>query len=360
VHLRVAAAERLRVETIYVSTLVFVFEDWWLSPPQTPAGLSLCIAVDRWREEEARGRGCGRAVSPDCASVERLRGWAKKVPRVVLWDEVQMADDLRCEDCCASRIGVGGRSDNVFFFRPKRPVASSSSQSTTSSTVSTLPQADRRRAHQGGRGHAPALRLVRPRPLRARSPPLPMRRAGGQRREPLVLEEEHELDRDHREQWDDDICPPGSQSRQMATRSSPGRCGWRRVGKGCCTYRSTNTSGSRRRVASSSRRVVWRHRRGDGTRAAGRATSAPEMTVLTTTCARPGPAGAGYTSFNENTLTGLRDEYRVHIATSSPTWRGSSCVSSVTVLRVAAFSQTLGLAVDFAFPSFLLVLLFIV
>jgi hypothetical protein len=27
------------------------------------------------------------------------RGWAKK--RVVLWDEVQMADDLRCEGCCA-------------------------------------------------------------------------------------------------------------------------------------------------------------------------------------------------------------------------------------------------------------------
>ena len=34
-------------ETIYVGTLVFVFEDWWLSPPQTPAGLTLCIAVDR-------------------------------------------------------------------------------------------------------------------------------------------------------------------------------------------------------------------------------------------------------------------------------------------------------------------------
>jgi hypothetical protein len=29
------------------------------------------------------------------------RGWAKKVPRVVLWDEVQMVDDLRCEDFCA-------------------------------------------------------------------------------------------------------------------------------------------------------------------------------------------------------------------------------------------------------------------
>jgi hypothetical protein len=90
-------------------------------------------------------------------------------------------------------------SDNVFFFRPKRPTASSSSQSTTSSTFSTLPQSDRRRA-QGGRGHAPALRLVRPRPLSARSPPSPMRRAGGQWREPLLLEEEHELDRDHREQ----------------------------------------------------------------------------------------------------------------------------------------------------------------
>ena len=46
----------------------------------------------------------------------------------------------------ASRTGVGGRSDNVFFFHSKRPTTSSSSQSTTSSTFSALPHADRRRA----------------------------------------------------------------------------------------------------------------------------------------------------------------------------------------------------------------------
>ena len=50
----------------------------------------------------ARCRGCGRAVSPDCASIggEAARV-GEEVPRVVLWDEVRMADDLRCEDCCA-------------------------------------------------------------------------------------------------------------------------------------------------------------------------------------------------------------------------------------------------------------------
>ena len=105
----------------------------------------------------------------------------------------------------ASRTGVGGRSDNVFFFHPKRPTTSSSSQSTTSSTFSALPQADRRWAHQGGRGHARADHLGPPPAGAARPPPSSMRQADRQRREPLVLvEEEHELDRDHREQWDEE------------------------------------------------------------------------------------------------------------------------------------------------------------
>ena len=96
-------------------------------------------------------------------------------------------------------------SDNVFFFRPKRPTASSSSQSTTSSTFSTLPQTDRRWAHQGGRGHARADHLGPPPAGAARPPPSAMRQVDRQWREPLVLvEEEHELDRDHREQWDEE------------------------------------------------------------------------------------------------------------------------------------------------------------
>ena len=103
----------------------------------------------------------------------------------------------------ASRTGVGGRSDNVFFFYPKRPTTSSSSQSTISSTFSALPQADRRWAHQGGRRHARADHLGPPPAGAARPPPSAMRQVDRQWREPLVLvEEEHELDRDHREQWD--------------------------------------------------------------------------------------------------------------------------------------------------------------
>ena len=80
----------------------------------------------------------------------------------------------------ASRTGVGGRSDNVFFFHSKRPTTSSSSQSTTSSTFSALPQADRRWAHQGGRGHARADHLGPP-PAGADTPIAVMREWGGAR-----------------------------------------------------------------------------------------------------------------------------------------------------------------------------------
>ena len=99
----------------------------------------------------------------------------------------------------------------MFFFYPKRPTTSSSSQSTISSTFSALPQADRRWAHQGGRGHARADHLGPPPAGAARPPPSAMRQADGQWREPLVLEEEHELDRDHREQRDEDMsrCAAG-------------------------------------------------------------------------------------------------------------------------------------------------------
>jgi hypothetical protein len=93
----------------------------------------------------------------------------------------------------------------VFYFYPKRPTTSSSSQSTISSTFSALPQADRRWAHQGGRRHARADHLGPPPAGAARPPPSAMRQVDRQWREPLVLvEEEHELDRDHREQWDEE------------------------------------------------------------------------------------------------------------------------------------------------------------
>eukprot|EP01046_Picozoa_sp_COSAG06_P032044 COSAG06_NODE_3173_length_5735_cov_131.450142_6_plen_92_part_00 len=78
-------------------------------------------------------------------SVERLHGWAKRCRAWSFgtrcgWRMTSVARTA----ARASRTGVGGRPDNLLFFRPKRPAASSSSQSTTSSTVSALPQADRR------------------------------------------------------------------------------------------------------------------------------------------------------------------------------------------------------------------------
>jgi len=147
----------------------------------------------------------------------------------------------------ASRTGVGGRSDNVFFFHPKRPTTSSSSQSTTSSTFSALPQADRRWAHQGGRGHARADHLGPPPAGAARPPPSSMRQADRQRREPLVLvEEEHELDRDHREQWDEErtrvtsvFNHSGRSRRCLTITAMSSSTKFRRPHSGGCTARAS-------------------------------------------------------------------------------------------------------------------------
>jgi hypothetical protein len=85
------------------------------------------------------------------------------------------------------------------FLTATRPAAISSA-STSSSTMCTRPPADRTHAHRGAWGHARADHLGPPPAEAARPPPSAMSQPDGQRREPLVLEEEHELDRDHREQ----------------------------------------------------------------------------------------------------------------------------------------------------------------
>ena len=84
-------------ETIYVGTLVLAFEDWWLSPPPHSRGTLPGPSSQKVGGGGARWRGRGRAVSPDCASVGKLRSLAKKVVRVGMCGEVQV-DDLVC--CC--------------------------------------------------------------------------------------------------------------------------------------------------------------------------------------------------------------------------------------------------------------------
>lgn len=80
-----------------MGTLVLAFEDWWLSPPPHSRGTLPGPSGRKVGWSGARWRGRGRAVSPDCASVGKLRGQAKKVVRVGMCGEVQV-DDLVC--CC--------------------------------------------------------------------------------------------------------------------------------------------------------------------------------------------------------------------------------------------------------------------
>jgi hypothetical protein len=61
-HLRAAGSNNHMRETIYVGTLVLAFEDWWLSPPPTPAELYPDRAVERW-DGVARGGAAADALS---------------------------------------------------------------------------------------------------------------------------------------------------------------------------------------------------------------------------------------------------------------------------------------------------------
>ena len=84
-----------------MGTLVLAFEDWWLSPPPHSRGTLPGPSGQKVGGGGARWRGRGRAVSPDCASVGKLRGQAKKVVRVGMCGEVQMVDGVRGENCYA-------------------------------------------------------------------------------------------------------------------------------------------------------------------------------------------------------------------------------------------------------------------
>jgi len=91
-----------------VGTLVLAFEDWWLSPPPHSRGTLPGPSSQKVGGGGARWRGRGRAVSPDCASVGKLRWLAKKVVRVGMCGEVQV-DDLVCCCCrCVRKQDRGG------------------------------------------------------------------------------------------------------------------------------------------------------------------------------------------------------------------------------------------------------------
>ena len=202
--------------------------------PPTPAELCPDRAVERW-DGVARGGAAADALSlqiaPRWAS---CAGWRR---RSCAWAcAARFRSTISCAAAaaaCASRNGEATRYTTIQLFLTATRPAAISSASTSSSTMCTRLPADRTHAHRGAWGHTRADHLSPPPAEAARPPPSAMSQPDGQRREPLVLEEEHELDRDHREQLasrDRRLCARGCSCAPAAARAV-----------GCCCDISRHT-----------------------------------------------------------------------------------------------------------------------
>jgi hypothetical protein len=233
-HLRAAGSNNHMRETIYVGTLVLAFEDWWLSPPPP-------LPRNFARTERSKGGMGWREVARPrtrCLSRLRLGGQA-----ALAGEEGRARGHVRRGSGRRSRVlllplraqaGPGRpRGTTIQLFLTATRPAAISSASTSSSTMCTRLPADRTHAHRGAWGHTRADHLSPPPAEAARPPPSAMSQPDGQRREPLILEEEHELDRDHREQLasrDRRLCARGCSCAPAAARAV-----------GCCCDISRHT-----------------------------------------------------------------------------------------------------------------------